>query len=69
MSDKYLVRIHLSSGQVITAVWDAQAPSLDEIEDVEALVLALLQEHPREFIALGDTIVHTGAISAVEVVG
>jgi hypothetical protein len=65
--DKCLVRVHLSSGQVVTAIW-AFDPGHDEAEDVEAEILALLQEHPREFISFGDTIVHTGAISAVEVV-
>lgn len=62
-----LVRAHLSSGQMVTAVWETRADQ--ETEDVEADVLALLQDKPREFVSLGDIIVHTGAVSAVEVLG
>lgn len=64
---KALVRVHLSSGQMVTAVWDCEPDQ--EVEDVEAAVLALLQDKPREFVPLGDIIVHTGAVSAVEVLG
>lgn len=65
MTDKHLVNVHLSSGTTLGGVIESDDER--ETEDVEQEVLAELHNAPRDFIRLGGLIVHTGAISAVEV--
>jgi hypothetical protein len=65
MIDKHLVNVHLSSGTTLGGVLESDEEK--DTDEVEAEVLAELHNAPREFIRLGGLIVHTGAISAVEV--
>lgn len=66
MMDQRLVRLHMQSGTALTAVYGVRVDQEDE--DIEAEILDELRANPREFVNLGGVIVHTGAISAVELV-
>ena len=65
--EKLTLHLHLASGQSVPAIYEA-AEDLS-CEEVEQEVLELLQAADREYVNLGGVIVHTGALSAVEILG
>lgn len=66
MIDQRLVRLHLASGMTLTGIYGVRVDQEDE--EIEAEIIASLNEAGREFVNLGGLIVHTGAVSAVELV-
>lgn len=63
---RFRLTVHLNSGKDVSAIWETSLPDAEE-DDAQLLIIQLLEEHPREFIALGDLIVHSGAIGAITI--